>query len=104
MAKNDGAILSQIKKLEVALHNTVEPQFNEGPRDWQNVFIIRRFHYIEVLFHDCIVDSIKASLGIGNWPLGIGHLSIRNNVIICLSDQKTIASVCPIPIAQSDLY
>ena len=51
MAKNDGAILSQIKKLEVALHNTVEPQFNEGPRDWQNVFIIRKFHYIEVLFH-----------------------------------------------------
>ena len=76
MAKNDGAILSQIKKLEVALHNTVEPQFNEGPRDWQNVFIIRRFHYIELLFHDCIVDSIKASLGIGNWPLGIGHWAL----------------------------
>ena len=45
MARNDGAILSQIKKLEVALHNTVEPQFNEGPRDWQNAYIIRRFHY-----------------------------------------------------------
>ena len=97
MAKNDGAILSQIKKLEVALHNTVEPQFNEGPRDWQNVFIIRRFHYIEILFHDCIVYSIKASLG-------IGHLGVRNNVIIRPSDHQTIASLCPIPKAQSNLY
>ena len=29
----------------------VKPEYNEGPRDLQNVFIITRFHYIEVLFH-----------------------------------------------------
>ncbi len=30
---------------------TVEPRYNEGPRDWQNVFAITRFRYIEVLSH-----------------------------------------------------
>ena len=30
---------------------TVEPRYNEGPRDWQNMFVITRFRYIEVLFH-----------------------------------------------------
>ena len=30
---------------------TVEPQFNEGPRDWQSLFILTRFCYIGVLFH-----------------------------------------------------
>ena len=29
---------------------TVEPGYNEGPRDWQNLFATTRFHYIEVLF------------------------------------------------------
>ena len=32
-------------------HYTVQPRYNEGPRDWQNVFPITRFRYIEVLFH-----------------------------------------------------
>ena len=31
--------------------STVEPRYNEGPRDWQNMFAIPRFRYIEVLFH-----------------------------------------------------
>ena len=31
--------------------NTVEPPYNEGPRDWQNLLTITRFRYIEVLFH-----------------------------------------------------
>ena len=30
---------------------SVEPRYNEGPRDWQNLFAITRFRYIEVLFH-----------------------------------------------------
>ena len=30
---------------------TVEPRYNEVPRDWQNVFAITRFRYIELLFH-----------------------------------------------------
>ena len=29
----------------------MEPRKNEGPRDWQNLFAIPRFRYIEVLFH-----------------------------------------------------
>ena len=28
-----------------------EPRFNEGPKDFENTFAIRRFRYIEVLFH-----------------------------------------------------
>ena len=31
--------------------STVEPQHNEGPRDWQNLFARTRFRYVEVLFH-----------------------------------------------------
>ena len=30
---------------------TMEPRYNEGPRDWQNVFAIKSFWYIEVHFH-----------------------------------------------------
>ena len=29
----------------------VEPQYNEGPGDGQNLFAITRFRYIEVDFH-----------------------------------------------------
>ena len=29
----------------------VEPQYNEGPTDGQNLFAITRFRYIEVDFH-----------------------------------------------------
>ena len=35
----------------VFVDNTVEPRSNEGPRDWQYMFAITRFCYIEVLFH-----------------------------------------------------
>ena len=31
--------------------STVEPRYNEVPRDWQNLFARTRFRYIEVLFH-----------------------------------------------------
>ena len=30
--------------------NTVEPRYNEGPKDWQNVFVIMRFRCIDGLF------------------------------------------------------
>ena len=34
------------------LPTTVAPQYNEGSRDdWQNLFAIKRFRYIEVLCH-----------------------------------------------------
>ena len=29
---------------------TVEPPYNEGPRDWQNAFAITRFRYIKLGF------------------------------------------------------
>ena len=29
---------------------TVEPQYNEGQRDWQNIFAVTRFRCIEALF------------------------------------------------------
>ena len=29
----------------------IEPPYNEGPRDWQNLFAITRFRYIEVPIH-----------------------------------------------------
>ena len=31
--------------------STVKPRHNEGPRDWQNLLVITRFRYVEVLFH-----------------------------------------------------
>ena len=31
--------------------STVEPRYNEGPRDWQIVSTIRRFLFIKVVFH-----------------------------------------------------
>ena len=31
--------------------STVEPRYNEGPRDWQNLLATTRFRYIEVRFH-----------------------------------------------------
>ena len=36
--------------VDIIFNNTVGPPHNEGPRDWQNLFAIARFHYIEVLF------------------------------------------------------
>ena len=41
----------QNKRNYQVLSPIVEPQYNEGPRDWQTLFAITRFRYIEVLFH-----------------------------------------------------
>ena len=35
----------------IIITSTVEPQYNKGWREWQNLFAITRFCYIEVLFH-----------------------------------------------------
>ena len=43
-----------------------------------------------------IPDSIKVTLEIGHWRLGIGLLSIQNNSIICLRDHQTIDCQCAI--------
>ena len=34
----------------IVITSTVEPQYNKGRREWQNLFAITRFCYIEVLF------------------------------------------------------
>ena len=34
----------------------MEPRNNEGPRDWQSVFALTRFRYIEILFHRSFDD------------------------------------------------
>ena len=33
------------------LLNKVKPEYNKVPKDWQNLFAIKRFRYIKVLFH-----------------------------------------------------
>ena len=35
----------------IIITSTVKPQYNKGRREWQNLFAIMRFCYIEVLFH-----------------------------------------------------
>ena len=30
--------------------SSVEPRYNEEPRDWQNMFLITRFHYYQGYF------------------------------------------------------
>ena len=38
---------------------TVEPRYNEVPGDWQNVFAITRFRYIEVLSTHFPITAIQ---------------------------------------------
>ena len=47
--KNLKGVKSEVTQL--ILLTTVDPRYNEGPRDWQNMFPIKRFRYIEVLFN-----------------------------------------------------
>ena len=37
----------------------MEPGYNELPRDWQNLFAITRFRYIEVLSHILYFTEVK---------------------------------------------
>ena len=37
---------------------TVEPRFNEGPRDWQNLFVITRFRYFSLVFYSHLEDFV----------------------------------------------
>ena len=38
-----------VKSLSIGF--CMESRYSEGPRDWQYLFAITRFRYIEVLFH-----------------------------------------------------
>ena len=39
--------------------DTVQPPYNEGPRNWQNLFAITKFRYMEVLFHIFYYYGVK---------------------------------------------
>ena len=39
--------------------DTVEPQYNEVPRDWQNVFVITEIRYIGVLSIYFTITGLK---------------------------------------------
>ena len=39
--------------------NTVEPRYNKQTRDWQNLFTITRFCYIEALFPNILLLTVK---------------------------------------------
>ena len=44
----------------ISFVSTVEPRYDEVPRDWENVFVIKGVRYIGVLFHTFYCDF--------NWP------------------------------------
>ena len=48
--------------LGMVMDDTVEPRYNEGSWDWQNMFAITRFRYIEFLFHTFTVHKENRSL------------------------------------------
>ena len=50
-------------KVFTILSDTVEPRYNEGPRDWQNVFAITRF-CISRLFFIYFTITVGKKLGV----------------------------------------
>ena len=42
----------------VSSTSSMEPRYNEGRRGWQNLFVITRFRYMEVLFHIFYQETI----------------------------------------------
>ena len=54
--------------------NSVVPRYNEGLRDWQNLFAVKRFRYIEVLFQKFIITGVKKLFVIPRTPLYRGSL------------------------------
>ena len=46
-------------------YNTVEPRFNEVPRDWANWFVISRVRYIENLVITNLLENNQSVLCIG---------------------------------------
>ena len=50
IAKENKTLVCSISNLNARL-NTVESRYNEVPIDWQHLFAITKFRYVEVLFH-----------------------------------------------------
>ena len=55
---------------------TVEPRYNEGSWDWQNMFAITRFRYIEVPFHIVAVHKENRSLYQGLRYIEVGYIEV----------------------------
>ena len=72
--------------------STVEPRYNEGPRDWQNMFVITRFRYIEVLFH-IFYHYTKKSFAVPMTSLYRGSLYRGSTVFTSFNDLFNVCGV-----------
>ena len=63
-----------LKFTKLLISITVEPRCDEGPRDWQNLFAIPRFRYIEVLFHTFYYYWSKENCSLYR---GLRHIEVR---------------------------
>ena len=63
--------------------HTVKARYKEGSRDWQNLFAIKRFRYIEVLFHIfcCLVLGSRKSFVIPRISLYRGSFIYRGFIV-----------------------
>ena len=74
--------------------NTVKARYNEGSRDWQNLFAIKRFRYIEVFFH--IFDCLYQYWGQENRSLyrGFRYIEVRLYIEVSLYQKGSFSLVC----------
>ena len=80
MRKNHHLETFRLKEFVVVLkalkRNNVEPRYNEGPRDWQNLFAVSRFRYFEVLFYIFYYYWVEENLFLYR---GHRYVEINNN-------------------------
>ena len=67
----------------------MDPIYNEGPRDWQNLCAITRFHDIEVLFHYFSISGVKKNNCLLYWRL---HLILATCPFPSLQPKNTSIS------------
>ena len=76
----------------------VEPRFNEGPRDWQNLFALTRLRYIEVRFNRGSTVSLtnKTPTKIKMTERVISLTSLTSNFVsfIANTDAYSVISMC----------
>ena len=76
--------------LRAFLQYTVEPRYNKGLRDWENMFVITRFRYIEVLFHIFYCHWLglkKKQFVMSRTSLYRGSLN-RGSTVVCVITTK----------------
>lgn len=57
----------------------VEPRFNKGQKNWQNVFAILNFFYTDVLFHTSYYDSGKEIQECGIFAIKKAQLDLQDS-------------------------